>query len=161
MKRSIWFVAMLMGGVVPTLRGQTSRLTAVNSWSRDVPHYGKWLTAAGAAALTVVAAGEHRESRRDWNALLTICRSAQDACTVGADGRYLRGDAEDLYQRSRGHDRRANRWLLGAQGALLVTTALFIIDLHPGSGPENIPFPSQIRVGSVSGGAGVEMRVPF
>jgi len=59
---------------------------------------------------------------------------AQDACALGQDGRYLRSDAEQLYQRSRAFDRRANRWLLGAQAGLLATTALFIIDLHPGKG---------------------------
>ena len=80
-----------------------------------------------------------------------ICRSTQDACALGPDGRYLRSDAELLYQRSRTFDRRANRWLLGAQASLLATTALFIIDLHPGAGPENIPF-APLQVG---------MRVPF
>ena len=121
------------------------------SWRRDIPHYGKWLTAAGSAVLTVFAATEHRRSRREWSSLLAICRSAQDACTLGADGRYLRTDAESYYQRSRAHDKRANRWLLGAQASLLATTALFIIDLNPGAGPDNIPF-APMRVG---------MRVPF
>jgi len=86
----------------------------------------------------------------------------QDACVVGADGRYLRGDAEALYQRSRVYDRRANRWLVGAQLSLIATTALFIIDLHPGDGPENIPFPAnQIQVGPVGDGVGLGMRVAF
>ena|SRR5687767_7948087 len=125
-------------------------------------HNGKWLTAAGVAAFTVVAATEHRLSRRDWDRLLTICRSAQDACRKGSDGRYVRSDAEALYQRSRAYDRRANRWLVGAQVSLIATTALFIIDLHPGEGPENIPFPAEIRVGSVGSGAGVAIgyRLP-
>jgi len=114
-------------------------------------HNGKWLTAASVVALIVVAEREHSNSRREWNALLDICRSAQDACALGADGRYVRGDAEQLYQRSRAFDRRANRWLLGAQASLLATTALFIIDLHPGQGPENIPF-APLQVG---------MRIPF
>lgn len=174
MRRSTWFVAILVGGAVFPLRAQTicrqpsavcadSRLLTADgpSFQRALIHNGKWLTAAGVAAFTVVAATEHRRSRRDWNSLLTICRSAQDACAVAADGRYVRPDAEALYQRSREYDRRANRWLVGAQASLIATTALFIIDLRPGQGPENIPFPSQIRVGSVSGGAGVEMRIAF
>ena len=121
-------------------------LAPVTSWRRDIPHYGKWLTAAGVAALTIMGAAEHRQSNRDWNQLLTICHSAQDACATGPDGRYLRSDAEQLYQLSRQYDRRANHWLLGAQATLLVTTALFIIDLHP-AGPGNIPFPAQMQVG--------------
>lgn len=133
-----------------------------DTWRRSVPHYGKWLTAAGAAALTVLGAEQHRLSRQNWNALLLICRSADDACAVGTDGRYLRSDAELLYQRSRIYDRRANRWLLGAQATLLATTALFIIDLHPGEGPDNIPYPAQLRVGAVGDGAGIAIgyRLP-
>jgi len=177
MRRStLLFVAMLCCGGVPALGAQvigrqSSGIGADNrqlttedqraSFQRALIHNGKWLTAAGVAAFTVVAATEHRRSRRDWNSLLTICRSAQDACAVAADGRYVRPDAEALYQRSREYDRRANRWLVVAQASLIATTALFIIDLRPGQGPENIPFPSQIRVGSVSGGAGVEMRIAF
>src|SRR6185295_17677510 len=91
-------------------------------------HYGKWLTAGAAAAFTVMAMHEHGFSRRDWDNLLVICRSADDACARGSEGRYLRADAEFLYQRSIYYDRRANRRLLGAQGSLLVTAALFIID---------------------------------
>lgn len=121
--------------------GQAFRRELASSWRRDIPHYGKWLAAAGSVALIVFAQREHDRSNRDWNALLDICRSAQDACALGADGRYLRADAEQLYQRSRAFDRRANRWLLGAQAGLLGTTTLFIIDLHPGDGPDNIPYP--------------------
>ena len=124
-------------------------------------HYGKWLTAAGAVALTYLAAEEHQQSRREWNSLLAICRSARDACEVGPNGTYQRGDAESLYQISRQHDKKANQWLFAAQAALFTTTALFIIDLHPGQGPDNIPYPSQIRVGGVGTGTGVELRLAF
>lgn len=181
--RSIGLAATLLGGAVPTLHAQAicappsavchqqsvptadgRQLMADGqraSFQQFLVHNGKWLTAAGVAAFTVLGASEHRLSRREWNALLTICRSAQDACAVGADGRYLRADAEALYQRSRVYDRRANRWLVGAQANLIATAALFIIDLHPGEGPENIPFPSQIRVGSVGGGAAVGLSLSF
>ena len=104
--RSMWFGAILLTGATQGLRGQaichqpsalcadSRRQTADGirlqplSWRRTAPHYGKWLTAAGTVALT----------------------------------------------------------LLGAQASLLATTALFIIDLHPGAGPENIPF-APMRVG--------------
>jgi hypothetical protein len=129
---------------------------------RGAVHYGKWLTAAGTATLTLLAAREHRRSRRDWDALLTICRSADDACELGSDGRYLRTDAEQLYQRSRFFDERANRRLLGAQISLLATAALFILDLRPGEGPENIPFaPVRVTVEPRGDGAEVGMRVAF
>ena len=167
-RRSITVLGVLACGAVPALRSQavcrqpsafcadSRRLMADGSgqrasFQRAVVHGGKWLTAAGVVALIVVAEREHSNSRREWNALLDICRSAQDACALGADGRYVRGDAEQLYQRSRAFDRRANRWLLGAQASLLATTALFIIDLHPGQGPDNIPYPP-VKVG---------MRIPL
>jgi hypothetical protein len=166
MRRSTWLVAILCCVQLPPLGAQVicrrssvvcsedGELTTENqraSLQRALVHHGKWLTALGSAALIVFAQREHNRSNRDWNTLLDICRSAQDACARGADGRYLRSDAEQLYQRSRAFDRRANRWLLGAQAGLLTTTALFIIDLHPGDGPDNIPYPP-VRVG---------MRVPF
>ena len=167
MTRSTLFASLILSGAAPTLSGQyldtrrhvgTAHETAQSSGQREsfqraVVHHGKWLTAASVAALIVFAEREHRQSRREWNTLLDICRSSQDACALGADGRYTRSDAEELYQRSRAFDRRANRWLLGAQAGLLATTALFIIDLHPGQGPDNIPFPGN--------GLGVGVRLPF
>ncbi|MFN2570586.1 MAG: hypothetical protein ABR537_03085 [Gemmatimonadales bacterium] len=167
MIRSMRLAAMLLLGIVPMLRGQAicrqpSAVCAESRWlrakhaqresfQRAVVHHAKWLTAVSTAALTMLGAEQHRRSRRDWNALLTICRTAQSACLLGPDGHYLRSDAELLYQRSRTYDRRANRWLLGAQASLLATTALFIIDLHPGEGPDNIPL-SPLAVG---------LRIPF
>src|SRR5437867_10864781 len=147
MTRSIGLVVMLLM-TAPKLAAQSHDLSAQReSFQRAVVHNGKWLTAASVAALIVFAEREHSQSRREWSALLDICRSAQDACALGPDGRYVRSDAEQLYQRSRAFDRRANRWLLGAQAGLLATTALFIIDQHRGEGPENIPFPSALQVG--------------
>jgi hypothetical protein len=174
MMRHVMGILVLVSGAVAPAAAQrltpsrhaasesSARVGAVASLRRDLPHYGKWLTAAGAAAFTVLASAEHRRSRRDWDALLEICRSAQDACVQGPDGRYLRGDAELLYQRSRVFDRRANRWLLGAQGSLLLTTALFIIDMRPGEGPDNIPFPSNhLDVGSTPDRVTVGLRFAF
>lgn len=136
---------------------------AAAPWRQGAVHYGKWLTAGAAAALTVMAAHEHSSSRRAWDELLTICRSGDNACVRGGDGRYLRSDAEALYQRSAYYDRRANRRLLGAQGSLLVTAALFILDLRGRSnGPDNIPFaPVEVGVEPVTGAARVGLRVSF
>jgi hypothetical protein len=147
MMRSTIVAAMMLCGAAPSLPAQHRDLSGQReSFQRAVVHTGKWLTAASVAALIVFAEREHSQSRREWNALLDVCRSAQDACALGSDGRYVRSDAEQLYQRSRAYDRRANRWLLGAEAGLLATTALFIIDLHPGQGPDNIPF-APIKVG--------------
>lgn len=125
--------------------------------------YGKWLTAGAAIALTAMAAHEHSRSAGDWDQLLGVCRSATDACLVGSDGRYLRPDAEALYQRSIAYDRRANRRLLGAQASLLVSAALFIIDLSGRSGePDNIPFsPLRVTASPREGRLQVGMRIAF
>ena len=146
MTRSMIVVAMMLCGAAPSLSAQHRDLSGQReSFQRAIVHNGKWLTAASVAALIVFAEREHNQSRREWNALLDICRSAQDACALGTDGRYVRSDAEQRYRRSRAYDQRANRWLLGAEAGLLATTALFIIDLHPGQGPDNIPFaPMQV-----------------
>ena len=180
MMRATVFMGLLACASVSTLDAQaicgqrsvfcadSRRLTADGalqeqraSFMHAIVHTGKWLTAAAAIGFTVMASNQHGYSRRDWDALMEICRSASDACLVGSDGRYLRADAEALYQRSRHYDLLANRWLVGAQLSLVTTTALFIIDLNAGNGPENIPYPSQIRVGAVGDGAGVEMRFAF
>ena len=152
MMRPTVIVALLLAGAAPRLPAQARDLSGQReSFGRAVVHNGKWLTAASVAALIMFAEREHNQSQRAWNSLLDICRSAQDACALAPDGRYVRSDAEQLYQRSRAYDRRANHWLLGAQASLLATTALFIIDLHPGEGPDNIPFaPMQVGV-----------RIPF
>jgi hypothetical protein len=166
MTRATSILVLLACVATPTLRGQyldtrrhvcRSHETTSSCRRADVPrasfqrvavHTGKWFTALTSAALIMFAQREHNESQRAWNSLLDVCRSAQDACAVGPDGRYVRSDAEQLYQRSRAFDRRANRWLLGAQASILATTALFIIDLRPGAGPENIPLPgNRIEVG--------------
>ena len=134
------------------------------SAQRDgIVHYGKWLTAGATIAFTAFAAREHRSSRRDWDALLTICRSSQSACEVGTDGRYLRSDAELLYERSRMFDGRANKRLLGAQASLLATVALFVLDLHPGrEGPDNIPFsPLRVTLEPTGDGAQVGVQLRF
>ena len=147
MMRSTVIVALLLAGAAPRFSAQARDLSGQSeSFGRAVVHNGKWLAAASVAALIMFAEREHNQSQRAWNALLDICRSAQDACTLAPDGTYVRSDAEQLYQRSRAYDRRANHWLLGAQASLLATTALFIIDLHPGEGPGNIPF-APLQVG--------------
>jgi hypothetical protein len=163
MMRSTWIVATLLAGVPPALSAQSGQaFSRGSSFTGTAVHYGKWLTAGAAGAFIGFASREHQKSRREWNALLDICRSADDACAIGADGRYLRSDAEVLYQRSRVFDRRANHRLLGAQVSLLATAALFLLDLHPGkTGPDNIPFsPLRVTAEPTSDGArlGLELR---
>lgn len=162
MMRCAGLLALLIVAVAapPPVRAQAPPRA---TWREPAIHYGKWLTAGATIAFTVFAAREHRSSRRDWDALLVICRSAQTACEVGTDGRYLRSDAELLYERSQMFDGRANRRLLGAQASLLATVALFVLDLHPGrEGPDNIPFsPLRVTLEPTGNGAAVGLQLRF
>lgn len=160
MRRSTWIVAGVLVACAPQVQAQAQH---VPSFRRTTVHYGKWLTAGAAVAFTAMAVHEHGFSRRDWDDLLVICRSSDNACARGVDGRYARADAEFLYQRSIYYDARANRRLLGAQGSLLVTAALFIIDLSGRNDePDNIPFsPLRVTVERTWDGANVGMRIAF
>ena len=131
--------------------------------SRFLIHWGKWATAASAVAFTAMVAREHHYSDIEWNQLLDICRNNSADCTVGPNGRYLNNNAELLYQASLQFDRRARRWLLGAQAAALATAALFITDLrHHTDEPGNIPFkPVSIDVSPTRTGASLSVRVAF
>lgn len=180
MMRALLVLTLLCCGSVAALPGQAicagssvlcsdNRPLTTNAYQdnqrksllQPLVHYGKWLTAAAAIGFTAMASNQHTLSRKDWDALLDICRTAADACVIGPDGRYMRADAEALYQRSRNYDHMANQWLMAGQLSLVTTTALFIIDLNPGDGPDNIPYPSEIRVGSVGQGAGVGLFLSF
>jgi hypothetical protein len=157
-------IALSLGAALaaPAAAQAPPRRALAPSLGRTAIHYGKWLSAGAAVALTVMGAREHSYSRHDWDRLLVICRSADAACARGTDGRYLRSDAELLYQSSLYYDRRANRRLLGAQGALLVTAAMFILDLRGRTDePDNIPFrPFRVSVES-TGGAQVGLNFSF
>lgn len=124
-------------------------------------HWGKWATAAGTVALTAMGAREHHYSDIEWNQLLDICRNNNADCMVAPNGRYFNANAETLYQASLRFDRRARRWLLGAQAAALGTAVLFISDLrHHSDEPGNIPFkPVSIDVAPTRDGAKLSITV--
>ena len=126
-------------------------------------HYGKWLTAASAVALTWMGAHEHARSADAWDELVAFCRVNNANCTLGPNGRYLNGVSEDHYQRSLRYDRRARTRLLAGQGALLLTIGFFLLDRNHGDdGPENIPFPSlEMAADPRAAGAQVGFRWTF
>jgi hypothetical protein len=136
---------------------------ATGRGSRVLVHWGKWAAAAGAIAFTAMGAREHHYSDVEWNQLLDICRNNNADCMMGSNGRYMNSNAELLYQSSLQFDRRARRWLIGAQAAALATAALFITDLrHHTAEPGNIPFkPVSIEVAPTRTGAALSIRVAF
>jgi hypothetical protein len=125
--------------------------------------WGKWATAAVAVTFTALGAREHHYSDIEWNQLLAICRNNNADCTLGPSGRYVNANPELLYQASLQFDRRARRWLLGAQAVALATAALFISDLrHHTDEPGNIPFkPVSLAVLPTRAGAALGIRVAF
>ena len=147
----------------PLAAQTTPRPPAAAHGSRFLVHWGKWVTAAGAITFTAMGAREHHYSDVEWNQLLDICRNNNADCMVGPNGRYTDGNAELLYQTSLNFDRRARRWLLGAQAAALATAALFITDLrHHTDEPGNIPFkPVSLEVAPTRSGAALSVRVAF
>ena len=161
--RTLCLAAVFAAVLAPRAPAQTAPAVRGMSLRHGAVHYGKWLTAGAAVAFTAMAVHEHGFSHRDWDNLLVICRSSDNACARGNDGRYLRADAEFLYERSIYYDRRANRRILGAQGSLLVAAALFIIDLSGRNAePDNIPFrPFRVTVEPTGDGAAVGMRIAF
>ncbi len=165
MRRTIAVCVVLVGGGLGvTARAQESpQPPPARGWSRTAVHYGKWVTAATAVGLTILAAREHDRAQDDWRALLDLCRANNASCQLRSDGRYVDYTAELLYQRTTYYDRRARRRLIGGQVALLASAALFILDLrHQGGNAPNIPLHGLELSAEPNGdGARVGMRVRF
>jgi hypothetical protein len=161
MTRALWLVCVLAIGT-PALAPAQDHGPGVPGepapWRRGVVHYGKWVAAAGAVGLTVLAVKEHNYSTGEWDQLLAICRANYADCVTGADGRYHNYQAEVHYEMAIYYDHRARRRLIGGQLSLLTAAALFLADLHPGKAPGNIPFHA-LQVGPARGGDGVNLGV--
>lgn len=121
--------------------------------------WGKWALLAGSLAMDLAAADAHREADDVYDALATRCSADEALCIAGEDGEYLNPETEALYQRSLSYDRRARRWLIGGQAALLGAAALFIYEFAlPDGLPENIPFDPEVEVGARETRIGVSVR---
>ena len=150
--------ALLLLALVAPLGAQQAAPTPPappsRGWIEPVAEYGKWMSLAGAIALTALAVQEHSHSDEAWNSLLEICRTDNADCTLGPQGAYLNPVAEAYYQRSIYYDSRARRRLMFGQVAFAVGAALFIYDLSGGSeGPANIPLdPNRLILGTTANG---------
>jgi len=131
------------------------------SFTDGLVRYGRWVTAAGALALTLLSVQQHERAEDHWDQLNRICRYDNAACVVGPEGRYVNSAAETEYHATLDYDRRARRRLLGGQIALAVTVGLFVIDVgRGGGGPGNIPI-APLEVTVDGDGARVGMRLTF
>jgi hypothetical protein len=160
MKRLSLLLALV---AVDSARAQTPTAAPGEPSRRGVAHVAKWITAAGAVGLTVLAAREHNRANEYWDQLLALCYADVANCTLGVDGRYESAEAEGLYGASVRYDDRARVRLIAGQAALLVTVVLFLIDRHGGvDRPDDIPFdPLRVLPDRATGGVRVELRIPF
>ncbi len=157
-------MALLLTGAAGTAAAQTDTVpprVESGGFTDGLVRYGRWVTAAGAIALTFLAMEEHGDAERHWNRLNFICRANNAACIVGPGGGYADPTAEAEYQATVKLDRRARARLIAGQVALAVTVGLFIIDVgRGGGGPENIPI-APLEVSVTGDGARVGMRLPL
>jgi hypothetical protein len=110
-------------------------------WYVGAARWAKWPTLAAAVGLTAAAIVRKDDADQYFDQLDALCSADSDACRVGPGGGYLNPEAEALYQETLRLDAQARRWMIGGQGFLFVSGALFLIDLVAGqSKPKNIPF---------------------
>lgn len=112
-----------------------------------VVKYGKWALLAGSLGMNVAAARAHDASERTIDELESYCEADIARCATLPDGSYVDPAAEGLFQATLDHDRRARRWLVGGEAALLGAAALFIWEFtRPKAPPANIPFEPEVSV---------------
>jgi hypothetical protein len=123
--------------------------------------YGKWVLAAGAIGMNLLAAREHDRADQAFDQIRDACFEQNSTrCFLGPDGTYTDRTIEGLYQTSLSYDRRARRWLIAGETALLGAAALFVIEFtRKTHKPDNIPFEPEIR--SLRQATGVGVRVAW
>jgi hypothetical protein len=122
--------------------------------------YGKWVLAAGAVTMNVLAAKDHERGDRVFDELESRCDDNHFLCDVDGKGRYLNAQSEALYQESLRYDRRARRWLIGGETALLGAAAMLVWELTGKTHrPDNIPFEPEVK--DLQSATGVGLRFKF
>jgi hypothetical protein len=128
--------------------------------SPPLVRYGKWVLAAGAVGLNLLASRDHERADDAFDELRTFCFDDFDRCAVGPTGRYLNPASERLYQLSLHYDRRARTWLFGGETALVAAAGMFVWELTRRTDkPDNIPFEPEVR--SLERATGVGVRIAW
>jgi hypothetical protein len=128
--------------------------------SRPLVRYGKWVLAAGAVTMNLLAAQAHSRADRAFDTIEDACFENSTRCLLGPDGAYADPVMDDLYQSSPDYNRAARRWLIAGETALVGATALFVLELtRKVHKPDNIPFEPEIR--SLRRATGVGVRVAW
>jgi hypothetical protein len=127
---------------------------------RPVVKYGKWVLAAGAVTMNVLAAKAHDRGDEVFAELEHRCLGNHALCDLDDSGHYVDAESEGLYQASLGYDRRARRWLIGGETALLGAAAMLVWELTgKNHRPDNIPFEPEVK--SLRQATGVGLRLHF
>lgn len=128
-------------------------------WYVPVAHYGRWPALGVAAGLIAVAIHAHDQAASEFSDLLQLCHATPDQCRLASDGTYINASMEQRFQATLHDDRRASRWILAGQAALLAAGGMFVLDLLAyDREPKNIPY-TPIQVVPTPGR--LEFRVPF
>jgi hypothetical protein len=122
--------------------------------------YGKWVLAAGAIGMNLLAAKAHNRAEDAFDAIEVACFHDSTRCILGPDGTYADRRIENLYQTSLHYDRSARRWLIAGESVLLGAAALFVWEMtRKTHKPDNIPFEPEVR--SLRHATGVGLRVSW
>ena len=134
--------------------------TGVAQESGSLVRYGKWVLAAGALGMNLLAAQAHDRAEDAFDTIEDACFEDRSRCHVAPDGSYLDRRIEGLYQASLRHDRRARTWLIAGETALLGAAALFVLEFtRKKHKPDNIPFEPEVR--SLRHATGVGVRIAW
>jgi hypothetical protein len=122
--------------------------------------YGKWVLAAGAVGMNLLAARAHGDAEDAFDVVEEGCFANRDRCIINVEGRYADPQLEAAYQSSLHHDRMARRWLIFGETALVGAAVMFVWEFtRKTHEPDNIPFEPEVR--SLRDGTGVGLRVNF
>jgi len=122
--------------------------------------YGKWVMAAGAVTMNLLAAGAHNDADDAFAEIETACSADPNRCLINSDGEYADPEMEAAYQTSLHYDRMAQRWLVLGETALVGATVMFVWEFtHTKHEPDNIPFEPEVRV--LRNATGVGIKIPW
>ena len=144
--RLAWLAALGSALLPAPVHGQaTPEPNSGEPWIVTVSHWGKWPALAGAGALVTMAVIRNGDAKAARTELREYCIEDLTRCATvpGPDGDdiYFDPTAEALYQEYAALTRQARGFLVGGQAGVLVTGAMFLIDLvYQRDGFDNIPY---------------------
>ena len=141
------------------LAAQTGGDTLLIRSSPFLVKYGKWAILAASIGMGLKASQAHHAADRAYSRLEDYCFADRTRCDQAAGGSYVDPVAEGYFQSALHGDRRARRWLVGGEVALIGTAGLFVWELtRPKSLPKNIPFEPTLQVGPTTTQVGLRLE---